>query len=178
VNPVTDTRDNIFWSNSEHEKAEASDSWQRKKNEIVLLLRLRDWVPRYCGHYWPIVPAPGGRWWWFWNNWWNEYWHGKPKYSEKHCPITTLAITNPTWPDPSSNPGHSDVKTELYIYFLPLIQAHMLCIINTSFLVYLMTLSQMRIVKLGDDSEKNFKDWEKKKRLWRISWFCCRVCSE
>jgi hypothetical protein len=28
--------------------------------------------PSYCGHYWPIVPAPDDRWAWLWSNWWNE----------------------------------------------------------------------------------------------------------
>jgi hypothetical protein len=29
----------------------------------------------------------------FWSNWWNEDWQGKPKYSEKTCPSTTLSTT-------------------------------------------------------------------------------------
>jgi hypothetical protein len=58
----------------------------------------------YCGHYWPIVPAPDDRW-WLWSNRWNANWQGKPKYSEKTCPSATLSTTNPTWPDPCSNPG-------------------------------------------------------------------------
>jgi hypothetical protein len=56
--------------------------------------------PLYCGHSWPIVPAPDDRWGWLWINWWNEDWQGKPKYSEKTCPSATLSTTNPTWPDP------------------------------------------------------------------------------
>jgi hypothetical protein len=59
----------------------------------------------YCGHYWPIVPAPDDRWWWLWSNRWNEDWQGKPKYSKKTCPSATLFATNPTWPDSGSNPG-------------------------------------------------------------------------
>jgi hypothetical protein len=35
---------------------------------------------------WPIVPAPDDRW-WLWSNRWNENWQGKPKYSEKTCPM-------------------------------------------------------------------------------------------
>jgi hypothetical protein len=27
-------------------------------------------------------------------NWWNEDWQGKPKYSEKTCPSATLSTTN------------------------------------------------------------------------------------
>jgi hypothetical protein len=48
------------------------------------------WDFGHCGHYWPIVPAPDGRWWWLWRNWWNEDWQGKPKYSEETCPSATL----------------------------------------------------------------------------------------
>jgi hypothetical protein len=52
--------------------------------------------------YWPIVPAPGecedGE-------FGGMNWQGKPKYSEKTCPGSTLSTTNPTWPDPGSNPG-------------------------------------------------------------------------
>jgi hypothetical protein len=51
----------------------------------------------HCGHYWPIVPALGDRWWWLRRNWWNKNWQGKPKYSEKTCPRSTLSTTNPTW---------------------------------------------------------------------------------
>jgi hypothetical protein len=66
--------------------------------------------PLYCGQFWPIVPAPDDRWGWLWSNWWNEVWQGKPKYSEKACPSPTLSTTNPTWPDPGSNPGLRDGK--------------------------------------------------------------------
>jgi hypothetical protein len=37
-------------------------------------------------------------------------WQRKPKYSEKTCPIATLSTTNPTWPDPGSNPGRRGRK--------------------------------------------------------------------
>jgi hypothetical protein len=64
------------------------------KFELLLLLLLLflvgwDWVSRYCGHYWPIVPAPDDRWWWLWRNWlvqsvsrftWKSVWHSKPPY--------------------------------------------------------------------------------------------------
>jgi hypothetical protein len=66
--------------------------------------------PLYCGHFWPIVPAPDDRCGWLWSNWWNEDWQGKPKYSEQTCPSATLSTTNPTWPDPGSNPGRRDGK--------------------------------------------------------------------
>jgi hypothetical protein len=66
--------------------------------------------PLYCSHFWPIVPAPDDRWGWLWSNWWNEYWQGKPKYSQKTCPSATLSTTNPTWPDPGSNAGRRGGK--------------------------------------------------------------------
>jgi hypothetical protein len=34
----------------------------------------------------------------------------RPKYSEKTCPSATLSTTNPTWPDPGSNPGRRGGK--------------------------------------------------------------------
>jgi hypothetical protein len=48
--------------------------------------------------------------WWLWSSWWNEDWHGKPKYSEKTFPSATLSTTNPTWPDMRSNPGRRGGK--------------------------------------------------------------------
>jgi hypothetical protein len=42
--------------------------------------------------------------------WWNDDWQGKPKYSEKTRPSPTLSTTNPTWPDPGSNPGRRGAK--------------------------------------------------------------------
>jgi hypothetical protein len=68
------------------------------------------WDFGYCGHYWPIVPAPDDRWWWLWRNWWNEDWPGKQKYSEKTCPSVILSTTNPTWLDPVLNPGRCGGK--------------------------------------------------------------------
>jgi hypothetical protein len=55
---------------------------------------------------WPIVPASEDRWWWWWWMWssrWNENWQGKSEYSEKSN-SATLSTTNPTLPDPGSNP--------------------------------------------------------------------------
>jgi hypothetical protein len=43
-------------------------------------------------------------------NWWNEDWQGKPKYSEKACPSATLSTTNPTSLDPGLNPGRRGGK--------------------------------------------------------------------
>jgi hypothetical protein len=69
-----------------------------------------DEVPRYCGHFWPIVQTPDDRWGWLWSNWWDEDWQGKPKYSEKTCPSAILSTTNSTWSDPGSNPGRRGGK--------------------------------------------------------------------
>jgi hypothetical protein len=52
-----------------------------------------------------LLYKPHDRWGWLWSNWWNKDWQGKPKYSEKKCLSATLSTTNPTWPDPDSNPG-------------------------------------------------------------------------
>jgi hypothetical protein len=37
-------------------------------------------------------------------NWWNENWQGKPKYSEKTYPSATLSTTKSHMTDPVSNP--------------------------------------------------------------------------
>jgi hypothetical protein len=57
-----------------------------------------------------FVPAPDGRWWRLWSNWWNEDWQGKPKYSEIICPSDTLSTTNSTWLNTGSNPGRRGGK--------------------------------------------------------------------
>jgi hypothetical protein len=36
---------------------------------------------------------------------------GETKYSEKTCPSATSSTTNPTWPEPGSNPGRRSVKS-------------------------------------------------------------------
>jgi hypothetical protein len=58
---------------------------------------------------WPIVPAPGDRW-WLWSSRQNENWQEKPKYSEKTCPSATSSATDPTWPDLGSIPGRRGGK--------------------------------------------------------------------
>jgi hypothetical protein len=84
--------------------------WVLLRSVIFLLLLLVGWdlhhqvlrpLLAYC-------TAPNDRWWWLWSNWWN--WQGKPKYSEKTCPIATLSTTNPTWPDPCANTGRRGGK--------------------------------------------------------------------
>jgi hypothetical protein len=67
-----------------------------------------DQVSWYRSHYWPIVPAPDDR--WLWINWRNENRQGKPKYSEKTYPSTTLSTTNPTWLELGLNPGRCGGK--------------------------------------------------------------------
>jgi hypothetical protein len=59
---------------------------------------------------WPVIPAPDDKRWWLWSSLRNANWQGKPKYSEKTCPSITLPTTNPTWPDPGSNPGRRGGK--------------------------------------------------------------------
>jgi hypothetical protein len=59
------------------------------------------WVSWYCGHYWPIVPGPDDRWWWYCGEIGGmKIVQGKPKYSEETCPSATLSTTNPIWPGP------------------------------------------------------------------------------
>jgi hypothetical protein len=62
---------------------------------------------RHVGHLLAYCTCTG--WLWGWRIWWNE-WQGKPKYSEKTCPGSTLSTTNPTWPDPGLNPGRRGGK--------------------------------------------------------------------
>jgi hypothetical protein len=53
---------------------------------------------------WPVVPVPVDRW-WVRSSQWNENWQGKPKYSERTGPSTTLSTTNLTIPVVGSSPG-------------------------------------------------------------------------
>jgi hypothetical protein len=65
---------------------------------------------RHRGHLLPYCACPG----WLWGWWiirWNQDWQGKPKYSKKTCPSATLSTTNPTLPDPGSNPGRRGGKS-------------------------------------------------------------------
>jgi hypothetical protein len=69
------------------------------------------WSPigstRHCGHQQAYCASPELLWWW--RNWWNYDWHGKPKYSEKTSPSAALSTTNPTC-CPDANPGRRDGK--------------------------------------------------------------------
>jgi hypothetical protein len=89
-------------------KRSPRDSWIC----IYYFLLLVGWDFWYCGHYWPIVPAPGDRWWW--RNWLNEDWQGKPKHSKKTCPSATLSTTNPTRLDPGLNTIYINLSLREY----------------------------------------------------------------
>jgi hypothetical protein len=56
------------------------------------------WSPigstRHCGHQQAYCASR--RWIWWWRNWWNDDWQGKPKYLEKTCHSAALSTTNPT----------------------------------------------------------------------------------
>jgi hypothetical protein len=56
--------------------------WQTAKISYVFFLLVgRDF--RYCGNYWPIVPAaPDDRWKWLWRNCWNEDWQLLKNFTE------------------------------------------------------------------------------------------------
>jgi hypothetical protein len=69
-----------------------------------------DWVHLVLRPLIAYCTAPDHRWWWLWSNLWNEDWQGKPKYSEKTCRSATSSTTNPTWPEPGSNPGRRGGK--------------------------------------------------------------------
>jgi hypothetical protein len=74
---------------------------------FLFFLFVVEWnlVHCYCGHNWPIVPAPDDdEWWWVWSSWCNV-WQGKPEYSVQSCRNAVVSTTNPTWPDPGLNPG-------------------------------------------------------------------------
>jgi hypothetical protein len=68
-----------------------------------------NWVHRHRGHLLSYCACSGWLWGWRIIRW-NEDWQGKPKYSEKTCQSATLSRTNPTWPDPGSNPGRRGGK--------------------------------------------------------------------
>jgi hypothetical protein len=63
---------------------------------------------QHVSHLMVYCTCPG--WLWWWRIWCNKDWQGKPKYSEKTCPSSTLFTTNPTRADPGSNPNVRGVK--------------------------------------------------------------------
>jgi hypothetical protein len=88
------------WWQVEWRLAGGNRSTRGKPVTAPLFFRiLVGWDFWYCGHYWPIVPAPDDRWWRLWRNCWNEDWQVKPKYSGKTCHSATLSSANPTWLD-------------------------------------------------------------------------------
>jgi hypothetical protein len=56
------------------------------------------WSPigstRHCGHQYAYCANHG--WLWWWRNWCNDDWQGKPNYSKKTSPSATLSNTNTT----------------------------------------------------------------------------------
>jgi hypothetical protein len=64
---------------------------------LTIVYFLIPWC-RTSANIWPIVPAPD-------DNWQNENWQEKPKYSEKACSSAALSTTNPTWCDLGSKLG-------------------------------------------------------------------------
>jgi hypothetical protein len=71
-----------------------------------------DSVPRYCGHFWPIVQPLMIDEDDFWSNWWNEDWQGKPKYSVKTCPSATLSTTKSHMTSPGLEPRTATVGSQ------------------------------------------------------------------
>jgi hypothetical protein len=62
----------------------------------------------FIGHYFAYCTTHGWWWWWWWWLVWSSRrneWQGKPKYSDKTCPIAALSTTDPTWLNPVSNLG-------------------------------------------------------------------------
>jgi hypothetical protein len=98
------------WKKSLHSRTAFWFNASMGRRSFFLFLVGWDWVSWYCGHYWPIVPAPDDGWWWLWRNLWNDDWQGIAKYSEKTCPSATLSTTNLTWLDPGLNPGRRGGK--------------------------------------------------------------------
>jgi hypothetical protein len=128
----------------------------------------------YVGHCWPIVPAPDDRW-WLWSNWWNEYWQGKLKYSEKSCPSATLSTTNPTCPDLGSNPGHRGWKPATNRLSYGTAYAAVSCIRTFNYLIKSIILASPTIsVHLFHTSEvrRNCSHFTSKGRLNIV----CLVC--
>jgi hypothetical protein len=86
-------------------------SWKPNVNRLVTFLVSWGGVSLSPLGMWatiqPIVPVPDDEWWWVSSSRWNE-WKGKPKYSERTCPIYDLSTTNPTGLDLGSNAGRRE----------------------------------------------------------------------
>jgi hypothetical protein len=63
---------------------------------------------RHVGHWMAYCTCPG--WLWWWTIWWNEDGRGNRITQRILCSSATLSTTNPTWPDPGSNPGRRGGK--------------------------------------------------------------------
>jgi hypothetical protein len=110
-----------------------------------LLYFFYSWGGARRHHCWAYFTGPRWWWWWVWSSWWNEFYQGRPKYSEKTCPSATLSTTNPTCPNLWSNPAHCGGKpatnrpmalkmffetgapSENSSFFLPASLGHVLC---------------------------------------------------
>jgi hypothetical protein len=69
-----------------------------------------DWVHLVCQPIGGYCTSPG---WWVWSSWWNKNWQGRPKYSEKTCPRTTLSCRNHPWLKLGWDPGCHNGKLSI-----------------------------------------------------------------
>jgi hypothetical protein len=65
---------------------------------------------RYCGHFWPLVQAPDDRWGDCGAIGEMKIGRGNRSTRRKPAPAPLCPTTNPTWPDPGSNPGRRSGK--------------------------------------------------------------------
>jgi hypothetical protein len=68
--------------------------------------------PWYCGHFGLLYKSQMIDEDDFWSNWWNEFWQGKPKYSEKTCPSATLSTTKSHMTRPGLEPRTAAVGNQ------------------------------------------------------------------
>jgi hypothetical protein len=81
----------ILWSCQQPEKQLLISNYKKVTEEnIPFILRMGwDWVPGYLGLKW--FNSPDDKW-KNWSVWWNVYWQGKPRYSEKNCFRATFPL--------------------------------------------------------------------------------------